>query len=209
LRNFRLDVQERMGAISGLDASKPPFGSDTQPTKWNGILFFAIDTGKIYQWNNPAWSDVTSNFIVSRAAQKSFIIQDLFGVVPPGTLYSFPIPGGQLSTAGHFRATMFFNVVSSSGNPNVFVTFGGANVLSPSTIILQGGTKIEVIGGNLGTTNSQSWDLTTNIFSGVGALSTIHSTTVIDTTTTQNFIFGYQGFTGAHVTFYKAIVEFF
>ena len=59
LRNFRVDTQQRMAAISGVDASKPAFGADAQPANWNGILFFATDTGKIYQFNNPAWTDIT------------------------------------------------------------------------------------------------------------------------------------------------------
>jgi hypothetical protein len=60
LRNFRVDTQQRMAAISGLDASKPAFGSDAQPASWNGILFFATDTLSIYQFNNPNWVKVGS-----------------------------------------------------------------------------------------------------------------------------------------------------
>src|SRR5436853_7423259 len=59
LRNLALNVQQLMAAISGLDAAKPAFGSDTQPANWNGILFFALDTGKVYQFNNPSWTEVT------------------------------------------------------------------------------------------------------------------------------------------------------
>src|SRR5271166_2705970 len=66
LRQVRLDVQQRMAAISGLDAAKPNFGADTQPANWNGILFFATDTGKVYQFNNPAWTDVTSSLLTGR-----------------------------------------------------------------------------------------------------------------------------------------------
>jgi hypothetical protein len=60
LRQVRLDVQQRMAAISGLDAAKPAFASDAQPNNWNGVLFFATDSLKVYQFNNPAWTQVFS-----------------------------------------------------------------------------------------------------------------------------------------------------
>lgn len=60
IRNAKLDIQQRMAAISGLDASKPNFAGDTQAANWNGILFFATDTAKVYQFNNPSWTDVTA-----------------------------------------------------------------------------------------------------------------------------------------------------
>ena len=67
LRNFRLDVQQRMAAISGLDASKPNFAGDAQPNNWNGILFFATDTAQIYQFNNPSWTNITTTFLKTAA----------------------------------------------------------------------------------------------------------------------------------------------
>lgn len=63
LRQVRLDVQQRMAAISGLDASKPNFAGDAQPANWNGILFFATDTGQVYQFNNPSWTNVTASLL--------------------------------------------------------------------------------------------------------------------------------------------------
>lgn len=62
LRQVRLDVQQRMAAISGLSTSMPAFASDAQPANWNGILFFATDTGHVYQFNNPTWTDITTSF---------------------------------------------------------------------------------------------------------------------------------------------------
>jgi len=58
-RYLKVDVQQRMAAISGLDAAKPAFGSDDTPANWTGILFFATDTGAIYQWNGTAWVGVS------------------------------------------------------------------------------------------------------------------------------------------------------
>jgi hypothetical protein len=65
LRQLRLDIQQRMGAISGLSTSMPAFGSDAQPTNWTGLLYFATDTGHIFQWSGSAWVDVTTDFLGS------------------------------------------------------------------------------------------------------------------------------------------------
>lgn len=63
LRQLRVDIQQRMAAISGADAAKPNFSADAQPNNWLGILYFATDTGRIYRFNPPAtWLDVTSSF---------------------------------------------------------------------------------------------------------------------------------------------------
>lgn len=61
IRNTRLDIQQRMASISGLDANKPNFAGDVQPANWNGMLFFATDTSRVYQFNNPNWTDVTAS----------------------------------------------------------------------------------------------------------------------------------------------------
>jgi hypothetical protein len=93
LRQVRLDVQERMAAISGLDAAKPNFAGDTQPVKWNGILFFATDTGKIYQFNNPSWTDVTNSFrFTTTAIFKSNPFVTHTGTTTVDTIWSFTMP---------------------------------------------------------------------------------------------------------------------
>ena len=61
IRNLKLDLQQRMGATSGLSTGLPNIGADAQPTNWTGLLFFATDTGAIYQWSGSAWVAVTNN----------------------------------------------------------------------------------------------------------------------------------------------------
>ena len=58
IRSFKLDVMQRMAAISGNDASKPAFEAG-----FAGVLYFAPDTSKIYQWSGATWVDVTSSVI--------------------------------------------------------------------------------------------------------------------------------------------------
>ena len=44
IRNLKDDIAQRMGTLSGLDASKPPLEN-----AFAGFLYFATDTGKVYQ----------------------------------------------------------------------------------------------------------------------------------------------------------------
>src|SRR5580700_3766154 len=106
LRAFRVDVQQRMSAISGLDAAKPTFNLDNTPANWNGILFFATDTGKIYQFNSPVWTNVTPNF--ATGFQSTGIIKAVtpVNVVNPAVTtigQGISIPGGFISTTNTVR----------------------------------------------------------------------------------------------------------
>ena len=95
IRKFKVDIQQRVAAMSGLDAAKPAFGSDTQPASWNGVLYFATDTGKIYQFNNPSWTDVTSSFVTAAGLRKYYDPSDIT-IATAGDLNSITIPGGVL-----------------------------------------------------------------------------------------------------------------
>ena len=66
LRQLRVDTQQRMAAISGLDAARPNFAGDTQPNSWNGILYFATDSGRTWVFSNPTWIEVTGKLLSSR-----------------------------------------------------------------------------------------------------------------------------------------------
>ena len=94
IRMLKLDLQQRMAVISGVDASKPNFAGDLQPAAWNGILFFAVDTGKIYQFNNPAWSDVTVALLgASLPRQVATFNQYFTASVPYTTIFNVVIAG--------------------------------------------------------------------------------------------------------------------
>jgi|SRR5271166_1701463 len=141
LRQVRLDVQQRMAAISGLDAAKPNFGADTQPANWNGILFFATDTGKVYQFNNPAWTDVTASLIPQR-----MILMNGFGSLSSGltSYFSLVVGVGQteasaqigMPVAGTFR-TMYvtsFTTQPASGSLVITLRLGGVSQTIQVTI---------------------------------------------------------------------------
>lgn len=127
LRNFRLDTQQRMAAISGLDASKPAFGADAQPANWNGILFFAIDTGKIYQFNNPSWTDVTASF--KGGVTKYNTATPVTKTNVAGDLQSVVIPGGSLSVGQEIHINAEITAaVTAGGAIGLALTFAGIQV---------------------------------------------------------------------------------
>jgi hypothetical protein len=65
IRNFKIDIRERISLISGTLANRP-----TPDASWGGVgfgmLYFATDTSVIYQWNGAAWVQaVFSNLVAS------------------------------------------------------------------------------------------------------------------------------------------------
>jgi hypothetical protein len=129
LRQLRVDTQQRMAAISGLDAAKPNFAGDAQPASWNGVLFFATDTGKIYQFNNPSWTDVTTSFVLPikatrisgadfTTASASLVNVLTLGNLSPTTGYSFDI-----------------HLEISSSAPSVSIGFGFSGPAAPTNFL--------------------------------------------------------------------------
>lgn len=124
-RQLRVDTQQRMAAISGLDAAKPAFGADAQPASWNGILFFATDTGKIYQFNNPAWTDVTASFTKGNTIYKNSTVVNHTGTTTLDTIYTAPIP--ILTTTSILRISFAWQVnVQGAGSTSMIGSIAGA-----------------------------------------------------------------------------------
>lgn len=96
LRNFRLDVQQRMAFQSDVTANMWNPGSDAQPTNWTGLLFFATDTGHIWRWSGTAWVDVTSSFIPTTGPPIVVATVELFSqnaAIGYTTFYTTPSSG--------------------------------------------------------------------------------------------------------------------
>lgn len=216
IRNgVKVDVQQRMAAISGLDAAKPAFGGDAQPANWNGILFFATDTGKIYQFNNPSWTDVTSNFTTKSSALKAVNQVTHTGTVTLDTIYTLNIPANIIGTTGRVRMTAQATISTAVGIGTMRMNFG-ATVIGQSATANSGGApktlKVVVEGGNTGATNTQRWD--GFVFDGSGAVvpfSFCQSTSgAVDTTAGVTVTLQYQsGNAGDSQTFDFFTIEFF
>lgn len=142
LRQLRVDTQQRMAAISGVDAAKPNFAADAQAASWNGILFFAIDTGRVYQFSNPNWTEVT-NSIASGGTTGGSILVTAFDLpnIAAGTWYiglgigniaeSVETSGGRspMPTGGTFQ-NLYVNVTNvqpASGNMVITLRINGVS----------------------------------------------------------------------------------
>lgn len=179
LRNFRTDAQERMASISGLDAAKPAFGADTQPVKWNGILFFATDTGKIYQFNNPAWTDVTASFI-HPVFRNSTIVQNI-GNTTLNTIYTALLPAAIFSTATQIRITIpIISLSIVSGSVNVVLNFGAGPIWTPSFVTSGSHVGINIFGGNYGALAAQTWHII-EFTAATGSLQTSKTLSTVNT----------------------------
>jgi hypothetical protein len=153
IRNFKLDIQQRMGAISGLDASKPNFGGDTQPANWNGVLFFATDTGRVYQFNNPSWTDVTLG-IRNRVYRANTVVNQT-GDTNPHTIYSVTLPQGVLNATSRIRIIAHWSINAPQSGANIPTINFGATALKPGGSV--GATRLEIVGGNFGNASAQTW----------------------------------------------------
>lgn len=212
-QGVKVDVQQRMAAISGLDAAKPNFAGDAQPANWNGILFFATDTGSIYQFNNPAWTNVTTSIGSKNPAIKNTTLVTQTGDVINHAIYTIPINAGFMGATGQLRVSLFMRVNSAAGHPTINITYGGSviaqSIALNAALANTDGIYIMTLGGNLGVTNSQSWDTMAVSYGAAAGLGNgFHTTSVVDSTILQNLIVNYQGGLNADsVTFYRIIVE--
>lgn len=102
LRNLALNVQQRMGLISGTFANMWNPGADAQPLNWTGLLYFATDTGQIFQWSGAAWVNITASFIVPSGA--SYVTAK--GLGAPNIVATVSLTG----VAGNINSTLLYSV---------------------------------------------------------------------------------------------------
>lgn len=189
LRNFRVDTQERMAAISGLDAAKPVFSTDVQAIKWNGLLYFATDTGNIYQYTNPNWVSVTTSFVtagVVKFKDQRVVIQT--GDTAPHIVNSVgPIAPGVFGINTRVRIKIFFALSGAlqAGANAPTINIGAGQCFSVNIVGNSQGIY-EIEGGNFGATNAQTWASFVH-FTGVDGFGVGNQTTAIDTTAAVTF----------------------
>jgi len=145
LRNFRTDVMQRLSLLSGTLVNRPT--PEIVNATWGGagfgLLYFAIDTKQVFQWNGAAWLDVSGS------------IGSAVGVVAIVTLT------GQTSANLNVGATLYAVPVSGAGlyriNFDIIITNTGAG----------GGSLYGVAGWNNGTAASGG-QVTPTFLAGLG-----------------------------------------
>lgn len=195
LRNLALNVQQRMALVSGPAASIWNPATDAQPTNWTGLLYFAIDTGHVFQWNGAAWVDVASSIGGRYKVESSNVTPvSATNTTVETTLMTFLLPANELTTVGQvLRITANFATGNSSGIDNIIIKVkSDTTVLFTTTIvnnILQQGTPLTFVAdcvltavGAAGALNCQSRWFSEGIAGTNVAYFLVNGTPSIDTT---------------------------
>lgn len=129
-RSLKNDVMQRMSLLSGTIANRPT--PETANAIWGGIgfglIYFATDTGKMYQWSGagPAWVDITSSFFLPGKVASI----DLVGATPNiGATNLYTVPAG---ASGVYRLT-YDLLVTATGAGNSSLQFAWNNGVAAQT----------------------------------------------------------------------------
>jgi hypothetical protein len=138
IRNLKLDVMQRMSLLSGTFANRPT--PEVVNATWGGagygLLYFSTDTGKIYQWNGAAWTDVTSNFIPA-GVNNVLNTQQILAITAANPLFTYTLPGGTLSTQSQGLRISFnikFNNNGGGSFPGGTLTIRGFSMTSATIV---------------------------------------------------------------------------
>lgn len=130
LRNLKLDIMQRVSAMSGVLANRPI--PETANANWTGLLYFSTDTNQIFQWSGAAWVDVSASFILKSPITLFF---DNSVIVANGNTTGIVIPGNTLAVGSVIELTAAFKFNNGAGQS--FFGFGvngtavGQNAASP------------------------------------------------------------------------------
>lgn len=152
LQQVRLDVQERMALISGTLAGRWNPGTDTQPLKWTGLLYFVTDTQQIFQWSGSAWVDVTSSFSRSNLLNAQGNAVGITGNGTDQVFYTYSLPGGTVANLQGIRVTVAWNHNLGSATIEYKLSLNGRNIIDASPTS-QGNHTIRSTIINTGPTN--------------------------------------------------------
>jgi hypothetical protein len=129
------------------------------------------------------------------------------------TIYTIAVPAGMMGANNQMRVTLLLGVNANAGAAVIAINYGGSRISAPVALAaaLAGNNGIyeTIVGGNLGITNSQTWDTLATPTTAAGATgNTYHQTTAVDSTLSQNVTVTFTGGANADsVTFYRCIVE--
>jgi len=119
LRALALNVQQRMAAISGALVQRWNPALDAQPLNWTGLLFFASDTGQVFEWNGTAWIDVTFTF---QKMPYNLVSINGSGSTTTGTVVLF-----NTLVTGLYRVSGYINLAVAGAAGSIQLTFNWSN----------------------------------------------------------------------------------
>lgn len=105
IRNLKDDIMQRISLLAGTFANRPT--PETVNATWGGVgfglLYFATDTGVIYQWNGAAWVQV--NFFGANLVSSVNLTGQVANIATT-TMYTVPntVPSGTMYTVQGYLA---------------------------------------------------------------------------------------------------------
>lgn len=154
LRNFRVDVMQRMSLLSGLFANRPT--PEIVNATWGGagygLIYISTDTNQIFQWNGAAWVDISGS--ISGSGSKligtNIVPVTVANTVAQTALQGINVPANSLG-AGQ---TFYFDCAGVMGAVGPGLFFQITPFLDGQ--IIDGGCPIIL---SLATANNQLWSL--------------------------------------------------
>jgi hypothetical protein len=120
IRDLKNDIMQRLSLLAGTFANRPT--PETVNADWGGsgygLLYFATDTKRVYQWNGASWDDVTSSIGGGSNTTKDFTASDLVNTTVYTTINGVTVP------AGIIAAGCVVEIIS-----NIKVVSGGVTTL--------------------------------------------------------------------------------
>jgi hypothetical protein len=161
IRNLKDDVMQRFTSLAGTLANRP--APETVNATWGGtgfgILYFATDTGHIFQWNGAAWVDVTANFIPS-GVNNVLNSQLNLAATTANPVFTYNLPGGVVTNTSQglrFTIAVGFNDAGGGSNPGFNLFSISGNSMCGSAIFVKTGFPHALFVGTVMFVDNTHW----------------------------------------------------
>jgi len=143
IRDLKDDIMQRMSLLSGVLANRPT--PETVDATWGGsgfgILFFATDTGQVFQWNGAAWVSIS----VASAKFSDLVVHTSINPTT-GTIIgsSLTIPANtmQVGSIIEVSARMSWGPDTGATTINPFLRLGGTTITLPVNLLNTNGSLV-------------------------------------------------------------------
>jgi hypothetical protein len=136
IRNLKDDIMQRLSLLSGTTANRPT--PETLNATWGGagygLLYFATDTGIVYQWNGASWNSLTVPFGTSKFSDTS--LANIVNPITSTVINTVNVPGS-FNAAGVAKMHCAGQVLFSAGTPNLGYSING-NAATMGNVLING-----------------------------------------------------------------------
>lgn len=108
IRNLKDDVMQRLSLLSGTIANIP--APETVNATWGGagfgLLYFATDTGQIFQWSGVFWTDVSALFVRNQLLTAQANLGPVIGNNTDQPIFNFNLLANTVALLKGIRVTV-------------------------------------------------------------------------------------------------------